>query len=72
MSPVETEQALRELFKKLRSPAHAECLYPKPPARCEVIGFALYYKKTLVREYFGKEILKEFERTCREKMLLDD
>lgn len=69
MTPAETEQALRALFKKLRPPAHAECLYPKPPARREVVGFALYYKKTLVREYFGKELLKEFMRTCREKKL---
>lgn len=70
MTPAETESALRSLFKKLREPARAECLYPRPPQRREVCGFALYYKKTLVREYYGPEMLKEFERTAREKGLI--
>lgn len=70
MTPVETEAELRKLFSQLREPARAKCLYPKPPQRREVCGFALYYKKTLVREYYGRDLLKEFERTAREKGLM--
>ena len=70
MTPAETEKALRALFKQLRPPARAICHFPKPPQRREVCGFALYYKKTLVREYYGPEMQKEFERTAREKGLI--
>lgn len=65
MTPAETEKALRDLFKKLRSPARAICHFPKPPQRHEVCGFSIYYKGALVREY----LLKEFKKTCREKEL---
>ena len=51
--------ALRDLFKKLRSPARAICHFPKPPQRHEVCGFSIYYKGALVREYYGKALLKE-------------
>ena len=44
-------------------------IFPKPPQSHEVCGFSIFYKGALVREYFGKELLKEFERTCREKVL---
>ena len=70
MTPAETEKALRALFKKLRPPARAICHFPKPPQRREVCGFALFYKNTLVREYFGPDMLKEFERTAKEKGLM--
>ena len=69
MTPEETEKALRVLFKKLRSPARAICHFPKPPQRHEVCGFSIYYKGALVREYYGKALLKEFKKTCREKDL---
>ena len=71
MTPADTEAALRKLFLQLRTPARAKCLYPKPPQRREVCGIALYYKNTLVREYFGPDMLKEFERTAREKGLFE-
>lgn len=71
MTPAETEKALRDLFKKLRFPARAVCHFPKSPQRHEVCGFSIYYKGALVREYYGKELLKAFERTCREKALWD-
>ena len=67
MTPSETEAALRKLFQLLMPPARAVCLYPKPPQQREVCGFALFYKNTLVREYFGPDMLKEFERTAKEK-----
>lgn len=51
MTPAETEKALRDLFKQLRSPARAICHFPKPPQRKE----ACYYEGALVREYYGKE-----------------
>ena len=70
MTPAETETALRALFKKLRPPARAICHFPKPPQRREVCGFALFYKNTLVREYFGPDMLKELTRTAREKGLM--
>ena len=69
LSPPETEKALRDLFKKLRSPSRAICHFPKPPQRREVCGFSIYYKGTLVHEYYGKEMLKEFKKTAREKGL---
>ena len=69
MTPAEAEKAPRDLFKKLRSPARASCHFPKPPQRHEVSGFSIYYKGALVREYYGKALLKEFEKTCREKDL---
>ena len=71
MTPAETEKALRDLFKKLRFPARAVCHFPKSPQRHEVCGFSIYYKGALVGEYYGKELLKAFERTCREKALWD-
>ena len=43
----------------------------KPPQRREVCGFSIYYKGALVREYYGKELIKEFEKTCAEKELLE-
>ena len=67
LSPAETEKALRDLFKKLRSPARAICHFPKPPQRHEVSGFSIFYRRALVREYYGKELLAEFEKTAREK-----
>ena len=70
MTPAETEKALRALFKKLRPPARAICHFPKPPQRREVCGFALFYKNTLVREYFGPDMLKELTRTAKEKGLM--
>ena len=70
LSPPETEKALRDLFKKLRSPSRAICHFPKPPQRHEVSGFSIFYRGALVREYFGKELIKEFEITAREKGLL--
>lgn len=70
MTPAETEKALRALFKKLRPPARAICHFPKPPQRREVCGFSIFYRGALVREYFGKELLKEFEITAREKGLM--
>ena len=70
MTPSETEAALRKLFQLLKPPARATCLYPKPPQRREVCGFALYYKNTLVREYFGPDMLKELTRTAKEKGLM--
>ena len=69
MTPAETEKALRDLFRKLRSPARAICHFPKPPQRHEVCGFSIYYKGALVREYYGKELIKEFKKTCKEKDL---
>ena len=69
LSPAETEKALRDLFKKLRSPARAICHFPKSPHRHEVCGFSIYYKGALVREYYGKELLKESKKTAREKDL---
>ena len=65
----ETEKALRALFKQLRSPARAICHFPKPPQRHEVCGFSIYYKGALVREYYGKELIKEFKKTAKEKDL---
>ena len=72
LTPAETEKALRALFKQLRSPARAICHFPKPPQRKEVCGFSIYYKGALVREYYGKALLKEFKKTCREKDLWQD
>ena len=69
MTPAETETALRALFKKLRPPARAICHFPKPPQKHEVCGFSIYYKGALVREYYGKELLKEFKKTAKEKCL---
>ena len=69
MTPSETENELRALFKKLRPPARAICHFPKPPQCKEVCGFSIFYKGALVREFYGKELLKEFEKTCREKGL---
>ena len=69
MTPAETEIALRALFKKRRSPARAMCHFPKPPQRRKVCGFSIYYKGALVREYYGKEIIKEFKKTAKEKGL---
>ena len=69
MTPAETESELRALFKKLRPPARAICHFPKPPQRRDVCGFSIYYKGALVREYYGKEIIKEFKKTAREKGL---
>ncbi len=69
MTPSETEKALRALFKKLRPPARAICHFPKPPQKHEVCGFSIYYKGALVREYYGKEMIKEFKKTAREKGL---
>lgn len=69
MTPAETEKALRDLFKQLRSPARAICHFPKPPQRKEVCGFSIYYKGALVREYYGKELIKEFKKTAKEKDL---
>lgn len=69
MTPSETENELRALFKKLRPPARAICHFPKPPQKHEVCGFSIYYKGALVREYYGKALLKEFKKTCREKDL---
>ena len=69
MTPAETETALRALFKKLRPPARAICHFPKPPQKHEVCGFSIYYKGALVREYYGKELIKEFKKTAREKGL---
>ena len=71
MTAAETEKELRALFKKLRAPAQAVCHFPKPPQRREVCGFSIYYKGALVREYYGKELIKEFEKTCTEKELLE-
>lgn len=70
MTPAETEKALRALFKQLRPPARAICHFPKPPQRREVCGFSIFYRGALVREYFGKELLKEFEIIAREKGLM--
>ena len=70
MTPSETEAALLKLFQLLKPPARATCLYPKPPQRREVCGLALFYKNTLVREYFGPDMLKELTRTAREKGLM--
>ena len=39
----------------------------KPPQRREVCGFSIYYKGALVREYYGKNLLAEFEKTASEK-----
>lgn len=69
LTPAETEKALRALFKMLRSPARAICHFPKPPQRKEVCGFSIYYKGALVREYYGKELIKEFKKTAKEKDL---
>lgn len=69
MTPSETEKALRALFKKLRPPARAICHFPKPPQKHEVCGFSIYYKGALVREYYGKELIKEFKKTAKEKGL---
>lgn len=70
MTPAETEKALCALFKKLRNPAKAICHFPKPPQRREVCGFSIFYKGALVREYLGKELIKEFKITAREKGLM--
>ena len=51
-------------------PARAICHFPKPPQCREVCGFSIFYKGALMREYFGKELLKEFEITAREKGLM--
>lgn len=72
MTAAETEKELRALFTKLRAPARAVCHFPKPPQRREVCGFSIYYKGALVREYYGKELIKEFEKTCVEKKLRDE
>ena len=72
MTPSETEKALRDLFKKLRPPARAICHFPKTPQKHEVCGFSIYYKGALVREYYGKEMIKEFKKTCKEKKLWDE
>lgn len=69
LTPAETEKALRALFKKLRSPARTICHFLKPPQRREVCGFSIYYKGAFVREYYGKELLKEFKKTAWEKGL---
>ena len=34
-----------------------------------VCGFSIYYKGALVREYYGKELIREFKKTCKEKKL---
>lgn len=67
MTAIETEKELRGLFKKLRAPARDVCHFPKPPQRREVCGFSIYYKGALVREYYGKNLLAEFEKTASEK-----
>ncbi len=69
-TPAETEKALRSMFKQLRPPARAICHFPKPPQHREVCGFSIFYKGALVREYYGKELLKEFEIIAREKGLM--
>ena len=69
MTPSETEKALRALFKKLHPSARAICHFPKPPQKHEVCGFSIYYKGALVREYYGKELIKEFKKTAKEKDL---
>ena len=69
MPPAETEKALRALFKQLRPPARAICHFPKPPQRREVCGFSIFYRGALVREYFGKELIREFMKTSKEKDL---
>ena len=38
--------------------------------RREVCGFASFYNNTLVREYFGPDMLKELTRTAKEKGLM--
>ena len=35
----------------------------------EVCRFSIYYKGALVREYYGKNLLAEFEKTASEKGL---
>ena len=72
MTPAETEKELRALFKQLRPPARAICHFLKPPQRREVCGFSIFYRGALVHEYFGKELLKEFEITAREKGLWEE
>ena len=68
------EKQLRDLFKMLIPTASARCVFARPPHKHEVCGFRLYYKKTLVREYFSKredkgDLLDEFRVTCKEKGL---
>ena len=72
MPPAEIEKALRGLFKKLRPPTRAICHFPKPPQRREVCGFSIFYRGTLVREYFGKELIREFKKSSKEKDLWTD
>lgn len=70
MTPSETENKVRALFKNLRPPARAICHFPKPPQKHEVCGFSIYYKGALVREYYGKELIKEFKKRAMEKGLV--
>ena len=72
MSPA--EQELRLLFRKLIPTASARCVFARPPHKHEVCGFCLYYKKTLVREYFSQredksDLVAVFKETCIEKGL---
>ena len=69
MSTAKTVKELRALFKKLRAPARAVCHFPKPPQRRDVCGFSIYYKGALVREYYAKKLLAEFDKTASEKEL---
>lgn len=71
---ISVEQELRGLFRKLIPTASARCVFARPPHKHEVCGFRLYYKKTLVREYFSKredkgDLLDVFRVTCKEKGL---
>ena len=34
-------------------------------------GATIYFKEALVREYYGKELINEFEKTCAEKEMLE-
>lgn len=72
----DAEKELRCLIKKLVPTASARCVYARPPHKHEVCGFRLFYKGTLVREFFSRredksDLAATFLATCKEKLLIE-
>lgn len=72
----DAEKELRCLMKKLVPSASARCVFARPPYPREVCGFRLYFKKTLVREYYSRsadrsDLVRIFLETCKEKLLIE-
>lgn len=72
----DAEKELRCLIKKLVPTASARCVYARPPHAHEECGFRLYYKGTLMREFFSDranraDMAQAFLTTCKEKRLIE-